>query len=158
MFSATVRFNLDPFGVHSDAAIWEALDMVDMSKVIQSLPGKLLEAVAEGGENFSTGQRQLICIARVLLRKPKILIMDEATASVDNSTDDLVQVMVRERFKDATVFTIAHRLHTVMDSDQIVVLDNGSLAEMDSPSNLIEQDGVFAGMWKQHQISRGAEL
>ncbi len=125
---------------------------------VLSLPGKLLELVAEGGENFSSGQRQLICIARVLLRKPKILVMDEATASVDNTTDDLIQNMVRERFENATVFTIAHRLHTVMDSDKIVVLDKGALVEMDSPQNLIAQNGIFAGMWKQHQISRGLEI
>ena len=173
------------------------LNLVEMSHCIMSLPNKLAELVAEGGENFSAGQRQvgplfkiyiflnhvpnlctywlagdmhimcidvcisyaqLLCIARVLLRKPKILVMDEATASIDNYTDELIQKMVRERFADSTVLTIAHRLHTVIDSDRILVLEAGTLAEFDSPSNLLKNsDGIFASLWKQHQLSRGVD-
>jgi ABC-type multidrug transport system fused ATPase/permease subunit len=83
--------------------------------------------------------------------------MDEATASIDNYTDELIQKMVRERFTESTVLTIAHRLHTVIDSDQILVLELGTLAEYDSPNNLLKSDGIFAGLWKQHQISRGLD-
>ena len=100
MFSASVRFNLDPFNDHSDDEIWRALEKCQMHDHISSLPGKLSEEVAEGGNNFSAGQRQLICIARALLRKPKILVLDEATASIDNDTDTLIQTMVRSSFEE----------------------------------------------------------
>jgi ATP-binding cassette subfamily C (CFTR/MRP) protein 1 len=100
---------------------------------------------------FSAGQKQLICIARTLLRKPKILVMDEATASVDNETDTLIQKMIRDKFLDCTVLTIAHRLHTVIDSDRIMLLDSGHLAEFGTPDDLLKNaEGIFASMWKKH--------
>lgn len=155
IFSVTVRFNLDPFNEYSDAEIWDVLDSVDMKDAILSLPNKLLEAVSDGGESFSAGQKQLICIARVLLRKPKILVLDEATASVDNNTDALIQDMVRNKFKECTILTIAHRLHTVIDSDRLMVLSEGNLIEFDSPKALLERpEGIFAALWKQHNESR----
>lgn len=154
MFSATVRFNLDPLAKHSDADIWEALERVEMKSHVSSLPNKLEEEVAEGGENFSAGQRQLICIARAILRNPRILVMDEATASIDNETDAMVQRMIREQFKNSTVLTIAHRLNTIIDSDMIMVLDQGKLAEMDSPKRLLEsRDGLFKQLWDKHLSS-----
>ncbi len=154
MFSASIRFNLDPFNSHSDEDIWSVLESVNMKDAIMSLPKKLDDLVSEGGENFSSGQRQLICIARVLLRKPKILVMDEATASVDNDTDSLVQKMVREKFANCTTLTIAHRLHTIMDSDRIIVLNKGEVMELDSPGKLIAMpDGLFASMWRNHLAS-----
>jgi ATP-binding cassette, subfamily C (CFTR/MRP), member 1 len=157
IFSASVRFNLDPFDEFSDAQLWDVLSSVDMKDHVLSLPGKLQEEVAEGGDNFSTGQRQLICIARALLRRPKILILDEATASIDNETDSMIQRMVRQNFKDSTVLTIAHRLHTIIDSDRILVLDSGNVAEMDSPDNLLANpDGLFKSLWDRHQKSHGA--
>merc|ERR1712070_995328 len=116
--------------------IWESLKKVNLDHFISGLENGLQEQVTEGGENFSQGQRQLLCIARSVLRKPKILIMDEATASIDNNTDALIQSMVRENFANATVLTIAHRLNTIMDSDRVLVLDNGHVAEFDSPSKL----------------------
>lgn len=118
MFSASVRFNLDPFDQYSDEAIWDMLDRVQMKDHVMGLPGQLLEIVAEGGDNFSMGQRQLICIGRAVLRKPKILLLDEATASIDNENDQVIQQMVRAQFQECTVLTIAHRLHTIIDSDR----------------------------------------
>lgn len=105
--------------------------------------------VTEGGENLSVGQRQLICLSRALLRKTKILILDEATAAVDLETDDLIQRTIRTEFKNCTVLTIAHRLNTIMDSDRVVVLDQGRIVEFDSPSSLLkQQQSIFYSMCK----------
>lgn len=146
MFSNTVRYNLDPFEEKSEYDLWEALKKVQLAEAIAVLPDGLDEQVAEGGENFSQGQRQLLCIARSLLRKPKILVMDEATASIDNATDATIQQMIRENFTSATILTIAHRLNTIMDSDRVLVLDDGYVREFDTPSALLKNGGIFASM------------
>merc|ERR1711920_579727 len=156
MFSNTVRYNLDPFGTATDDELWEVLKKVQLAEVIAVLPKGLEEEVSEGGENFSQGQRQLLCIARSLLRNPKILIMDEATASIDNTTDAMIQSMIRENFADATVLTIAHRLNTIMDSDRILVLDDGEIAEFDTPSNLLsKQNGIFRSLVDKNKAAHG---
>jgi ATP-binding cassette subfamily C (CFTR/MRP) protein 1 len=150
MFSNTIRYNLDPFRTASEEELWNVLKKVQMAEVIAVLPKGLEELVSEGGENFSQGQRQLLCIARSLLRKPKILIMDEATASIDNTTDGHIQSMIRENFADATILTIAHRLNTIMDSDRVLVLDQGTIAEFDTPKALLEKkNGVFRALVDQ---------
>ena len=112
-----------------------------MKDHITSLPNKLSEIVAEGGENFSNGQRQLICIARVLLRDPKVLVLDEATASIDNELDKKIQIMIRAKFKTSTVLTIAHRINTIIDSDRVMVLDKGKVIEFDTPETLLKLNG-----------------
>jgi len=156
MFSNTVRYNLDPFEEKTEYELWEALKKVQLAEAIAVMPGGLDEQVAEGGENFSQGQRQLLCIARSLLRKPKILVMDEATASIDNTTDAAIQQMIRENFASATVMTIAHRLNTIMDSDRVLVLDDGHVAEFDSPSALLKQGGIFASMVEKSKNAHDA--
>lgn len=115
----------------------------------KGLPAGLNHEVSEGGENLSVGQRQLICLTRALLRKSKVLILDEATAAVDLETDDLIQRTIRTEFKDCTILTIAHRLNTILDSDRVIVLDKGNIVEFDSPANLmLKKDSVFYGMCK----------
>ncbi|KAF0977347.1 hypothetical protein FDP41_003339 [Naegleria fowleri] len=148
MFSGTLRFNLDPFGEFEDYQIWQALERSHIKDKVLNLEGQLESKVAEYGENFSLGERQLLCVARAILRKTKILIMDEATASVDIHTDALLQQTVRTEFSDRTVLTVAHRLNTIIDSDRILALKAGEVAEFDSPKNLLtrQEPSIFASL------------
>ncbi|XP_026726078.1 multidrug resistance-associated protein 4-like [Trichoplusia ni] len=146
LFSATLRYNLDPFDDYSDEDIWRALEQVELKDGIQSLEFK----VTEGGSNFSMGQRQLICLARAVLRSNKILIMDEATANVDPQTDALIQKTIRREFATCTVLTIAHRLNTIMDSDRVLVMDKGEAVEFDHPHILLsDPNSVFSSMVRE---------
>ena len=120
------------------------LEKVNLKSVASALPEKLEHMVSEGGTNFSVGQRQLLCMARALLLDPKILLLDEATAQVDQMNDSMLQRMIRTCFAEKTVLTIAHRLETIMDSDRVMVLDDGHLKEFDSPANLLQKEGEEA--------------
>ncbi|CAI5992008.1 unnamed protein product [Closterium sp. NIES-64] len=147
LFTGTLRFNLDPFSERSDSEVWEALGRAHLREVVSRMPLGLDTEVAEGGENFSVGQRQLISLARALLKESRILVLDEATAAVDVGTDALIQRTVREEFKGRTMLTIAHRLNTIMDSDRILVMDAGMALEYDTPANLVlNEASVFAAM------------
>ena len=138
LFSGTLRSNVDPFEMYTDKEIWNVLQLSHLKTFASSLPSGLQHEIAEGGANLSVGQRQLICLARALLRKTKVLILDEATASVDLDTDDLIQTTIREEFNDCTVLTIAHRLNTILDSSKIMVLSDGQVIEFDTPESLLK--------------------
>uniref|UniRef100_A0A671THE4 ATP-binding cassette sub-family C member 5 n=1 Tax=Sparus aurata TaxID=8175 RepID=A0A671THE4_SPAAU len=140
LFSGTVRFNVDPFTQYSEEQIWDALERSHMKDCVSQLPLKLESEVVENGENFSVGERQLLCVARALLRQCKVLILDEATAAMDAETDGLIQETIRSSFQDCTTLTIAHRLHTVLASDRIMVLNHGQVAEFDEPSKLLANE------------------
>ena len=155
LFSGTLRMNLDPFSSYSDQQVWAALEQAHLKTFVTGLEAGLEHEVQEGGENLSVGQRQLVCLARALLRKTKVLklsslifcptdilsqvlILDEATAAVDLETDDLIQATIRKEFAGSSVLTIAHRLNTILDYDRIMVLDKGELREYDAPNNLLK--------------------
>ncbi|KAC9793724.1 hypothetical protein E3N88_45250 [Mikania micrantha] len=138
MFNGTVRSNMDPLEDYTDDQIWEALDKCQIGDEVRNKEGKLDATVTENGDNWSMGQRQLICLGRVLLKKTKILVLDEATASVDTATDNMIQKTLRQHFSDSTVVAIAHRITSVVKSDMVLVLNNGLIEEYDSPTTLLE--------------------
>ncbi|XP_059180053.1 ATP-binding cassette sub-family C member 3 isoform X2 [Centropristis striata] len=154
LFAGTLKMNLDPFEKYSDEEVWRALEHSHLHKFVSNQPAKLELECSEGGENLSVGQRQLVCLARALLRKTRILILDEATAAIDLETDDLIQSTIRTQFEDCTVFTIAHRLNTIMDYTRVLVLDKGQIAEFDTPTNLLSQRGIFYGMAKDAGLTQ----
>ncbi|KAI8610797.1 P-loop containing nucleoside triphosphate hydrolase protein [Chytriomyces sp. MP71] len=150
VFSGTFRFNLDPFTEHTDAELWDALTRAGLKAKVEKSESKLEGKVDAGGENLSVGERQLLCLSRAMLKKPRILIMDEATANVDYATDALIQQALRKDFKDATILTIAHRLNTIMDYDRVLVLDQGKVREFDSPRALLtKEDSIFHALVAQ---------
>ncbi|CDQ80784.1 unnamed protein product [Oncorhynchus mykiss] len=149
LFSGSLRMNLDPFDTYTDEEIWSSLELAHLKNFVSNLPDKLNYECSEGGENLSLGQRQLVCLARALLRKTKILVLDEATAAVDLETDTLIQSTIRQQFEDCTVLTIAHRLNTIMDYTRVIVMDKGHISEMDSPTNLISNRGQFYRMCRE---------
>ncbi|XP_067128878.1 ATP-binding cassette sub-family C member 4-like [Centruroides vittatus] len=159
LFTGPLRRNIDPFNEYSDDILWQAIEEVQLKEVISTLPGGLDTHLSEGGRNFSVGERQLICLARTILRQNKILVMDEATSNIDKKTDSCIQKIIREKFKSCTVLTIAHRLHTIIDSDRVLVLDNGKLQEFDRPYKLLKNvNGTFYNLVKNTGVTSMNEL
>ncbi|XP_065071380.1 ATP-binding cassette sub-family C member 4-like isoform X2 [Rhopilema esculentum] len=159
LFSGTLRINIDPFNEFEDPDIWEVLEEVQLKDVVFELPNKLTTEVSEGGANFSVGQRQLLCLARALLLRKKILFIDEATANVDNDTDALIQETIKDKFRDCTVITIAHRLNTIMDCDRIMVIKAGKIVQFDDPCELFkDKDGEFKQLVNQSGNVEAARL
>ncbi|XP_043692544.1 ABC transporter C family member 3-like isoform X4 [Telopea speciosissima] len=138
MFEGSLRSNLDPLEEYTDEQIWEALNKCQLSDEVRKKEGKLDSAVTENGENWSMGQRQLVCLGRALLKKNKVLVLDEATASVDTMTDYLIQQTLNQEFSGSTIITIAHRITSILDIDLVLLLDNGLVLEYDSPAKLLE--------------------
>ena len=142
----SIRENLDLFGIHSDKAILKALKDSHLGDVVRDLPNGVDSMVSEGGSNFSVGQRQLLCLARAILSNNKVLVLDEATASVDRRTDELLQAALQESFKEGTIIAVAHRLETIIDFDIVMVLGHGQVLEWGSPAHLLTEGGAFANM------------
>jgi ATP-binding cassette subfamily C (CFTR/MRP) protein 1 len=156
LFSGTLLENIDPFGVHSETKILEACTRVELDSFIQSLPLGLNASVQESGSNFSSGQRQLLCLARALLENSRVIVMDEATAHIDVETDFAIQRALRREFKHATLLVIAHRLGTVLDSDHIMLLQNGELKEYANPQELLRRSSsLFAAMMREVKEEAG---
>ena len=138
LFSGTLRYNLDPFNHYSDEQCWTVLEDVQLKQFAKDHSNGLLMPVTESGENLSVGQRQLICIARAMLKKSKILLIDEATANIDNKTDEIIQEIIANKFQDRTILMIAHRLNTVVKCDRILVVDKGTIVNFDTPTNILQ--------------------
>ncbi|XP_043693690.1 ABC transporter C family member 3-like isoform X1 [Telopea speciosissima] len=151
MFEGTLRSNLDPLEEYTDEQIWEAVDRVQLGDEVRKKEMKLYSAVTENGENLSMGQRQLICLGRALLKRSKLLVLDEATASVDTVTDYQIQQTIRQHFSGSTVITIAHRITSILDNNMVLLLDNGLVLEYDSPTKLLEnKSSSFAKLFKEY--------
>ncbi|MCD7462624.1 ATP-binding cassette sub- C member 8 [Datura stramonium] len=153
LFKGSVRTNLDPLGLYSDDEIWKALEKCQLKATIGKLPNLFDSSVSDEGENWSMGQRQLFCLGRVLLRRNRILVLDEATASIDSATDAILQRIIREEFSNCTVITVAHRVPTVIDSDMVMVLSFGELVEYDQPSRLMQTNSSFAKLVAEYWSS-----
>ncbi|CAO2202878.1 unnamed protein product [Urochloa humidicola] len=150
LFEGTIRSNIDPLEQYSDEEIWQALERCQLKEAVASKPEKLDASVVDNGENWSVGQRQLLCLGRVMLKRSRILFMDEATASVDSQTDAVIQKIIREDFSACTIISIAHRIPTVMDCDRVLVIDAGLAKEFDRPANLIERPSLFGALVQEY--------
>ena len=157
LFAGPLRYSLDPGKLYTDKQIWDALELVDCKKHVEEMGKGLDSEIVEGGENLSAGQRQLLCMARALLERPKVLIMDEATSNIDGNTDNKIQEMLKTQFDDCTVLTIAHRIDTIMWYDKVLVLDHGKVREYDDPKVLASQAGSEFGALLQ-EYRKGREI
>ncbi|KAM2061299.1 ABC transporter C family member 8-like [Malus sylvestris] len=153
LFRGSIRTNLDPLGLYSDDEIWRALEKCQLKATVSDLPNLLDSSVSDEGENWSVGQRQLFCLGRVLLKRNRILVLDEATASIDSSTDAILQRIIRQEFAECTVITVAHRVPTVIDSDMVMVLSYGKLVEYEQPSKLLDTNSYFSKLVAEYWSS-----
>ncbi|KAJ6426505.1 hypothetical protein OIU84_022160 [Salix udensis] len=157
LFVGSVRYNLDPLLKHTDQEIWEVLEKCHLREAIQEKEEGLNSSVAQDGSNWSMGQRQLFCLGRALLKRSRILVLDEATASIDNATDSILQKTIRSEFADCTVITVAHRIPTVMDCTMVLAISDGILVEYDEPLKLMNEEGSLFGQLVREYWSRTAK-
>lgn len=150
LFEGTVRSNIDPTGQYTDDQIWKGLERCQLKDAVASKPEKLDSLVVDNGDNWSVGQRQLLCLGRVMLKQSRLLFMDEATASVDSQTDAVIQKIIREEFAARTIISIAHRIPTVMDCDRVLVVDAGRVKEFDKPSILLQRPSLFGALVQEY--------
>ncbi|CAH9106666.1 unnamed protein product [Cuscuta europaea] len=156
LFSGTIRYNLDPLSEHTDDEIWEVLGKCQLRHAVQQKEVGLDSTVVQDGSNWSMGQRQLFCLGRALLKRKKILILDEATASIDNATDSIIQKTIRKEFADCTVITVAHRIPTVMDCTMVLAISDGKVVEYNNPMKLISEEGsLFGELVKEYWLRTG---
>jgi ABC-type multidrug transport system fused ATPase/permease subunit len=152
LFSNTLRWNIDPQGSCSDEKLWSVIERANLKSCVKKLDNGLDTIVGVHGVSLSVGQRQLLCLARAMVRKSKIIVLDEATANVDLATDEFIQRSIMTDFKDCTILTIAHRIATVMDYDRIMVLSHGKIIEFDSPKKLLADDkSIFTTLMRETQ-------
>ncbi|XP_034672820.1 ABC transporter C family member 10-like isoform X3 [Vitis riparia] len=156
LFSGSVRYNLDPLSLHTDEEIWAVLEKCQLRGAVQEKEEGLDSLVVQDGSNWSMGQRQLFCLGRALLRRSRILVLDEATASIDNATDSILQKTIRTEFADCTVITVAHRIPTVMDCTMVLAISDGKLVEYDEPMKLIKEEGSLFGQLVKEYWSRSS--
>ena len=144
VFEDTIRINIDPYSKYKDEDIWNALEVCNLKDYVSNLPDKLEHQLESEGSNLSLGQKQLFCIAGAILMRPKIMVFDESTSAVDQTSDLLIQKVIETQFADSTVISIAHRLNTIAGYDRVIVLDQGALKEMDTPRALLnDQNSLF---------------
>ncbi|KAG4154902.1 hypothetical protein ERO13_D03G081100v2 [Gossypium hirsutum] len=156
LFGGSVRYNIDPLEQHTDNEIWEVLEKCQLREAVQAKEGGLNSTAVQDGLNWSMGQRQLFCLGRALLKRSKILVLDEATASIDNTTDSIIQKTIRAELKDCTVITVAHRIPTVMDCNMVLGISDGKLVEFDEPMKLMNKEGSLFGQLVQEYWSRSS--
>ncbi|KAG0326603.1 hypothetical protein BGZ99_009350 [Dissophora globulifera] len=159
LFQGTFRYNLDPLSRHTEQELWQVLETSDLKSYVQQQEGGLDSMISAQGENLSVGQRQLVCLSRALLARSKVVVLDEATASVDMATDALIQMAIRTDFAHSTVITVAHRINTIIDYDRILVMHQGQVAEYDTPRNLLSNpDSIFSSMVNETGPQNAAHL
>jgi len=152
LFTGTLRFNLDPQRAHSDAELLELTSQAALDKLVARDSRGLDQPIDEHGQNLSSGEKQLLCICRAVLKRNRVVLMDEATANIDIKTEQTIQRLIRDKFADATVITIAHRLNTIVHSDRVLVLSKGRVEEYDCPQKLLQNpDSIFSSYVKQLQ-------
>ena len=150
LFEGTLRDNLDLLNQYTDDQLRKALDMVNLSNLIRGKEEGLNVPVKSGGENLSAGERQMVCIARALLKQSKVILIDEATSNIDLNSEEMFLKTIKEKFEESTVLTGAHRPKTIINSDRIIVMGEGEIVEEGAPEELLRREGsIFAGMWNE---------
>ena len=153
LMTGTLRYNIDPLGISRTEEIVDVMKRIGFHYILENHPQGLEQNISENGGNLSIGEKQLICITRAILRKSKIVIMDEATASIDFKTEEIIQKAINELLRDSTLITIAHRIKTILNCDRVITLDNGEIIDFDSPKKLLDRKkGLFYELYNKSSL------